>query len=45
VYMIQASPDLISWLPVQTNSPIDGIMTLTNSLDAGQKYFRSVLIH
>ncbi len=44
-YAIETSPDMVNWVPLQTNSPVNGIMTVTNSIDSAQKYFRSALIH
>jgi hypothetical protein len=44
-YVIEASPDMNSWVAIQTNSPVNGIMAVTNATSGIQKYFRSVLIH
>jgi hypothetical protein len=45
-YAIQASPDLVNWVNISTNFPLNEIFTVTNSIppDANQQFYRSVLL-
>jgi hypothetical protein len=43
-YLIESSPDLVNWTIVSTNSPVNGIITVTNtpSASAGGLFYRTV---
>lgn len=43
-YVIETSPDLVRWAAIQTNFPINGTITVTNSVSSDPQYLRSVLI-
>jgi hypothetical protein len=45
-YAVQESPDLVNWVNISTNFPLNEIFTLTNSipLNAKQQFYRSVLL-
>ncbi len=45
-YAIQASSDLVNWNGISTNSPLGGILNMTNPpSNAGRQFFRSVLMN
>ena len=41
--VLQSSPDLRNWLPITTNTLTSGRWTYTNSVPAGQQFYRAVL--
>jgi len=43
-YFIESSPDMVNWTIVGTNSPVNGIITVTNtpSANAGALFYRTV---
>jgi hypothetical protein len=45
-YAIQASSDLVNWVNISTNCPVNGVFSFTNSamLNANQQFYRSVLL-
>ena len=43
-YAIQASSDLINWVSIGTNCPVDGLFSFTNSMNLNPQFFRSVLL-
>ena len=45
-YAIQTSSDLVNWVSISTNYPVNGMFSFTNSAtsDASQKFYRSVLL-
>jgi hypothetical protein len=45
-YVIQVSSDLVNWVSVSTNSPVNGVISFTNSIspNANQQFYRSVLL-
>jgi hypothetical protein len=45
VYVIEASSNLIDWVAISTNCPLDGSFGITNAATFDQQYYRSVLRH
>jgi len=45
-YAIQISSDLVNWMSISTNFPVNGMLSYTNSimLNANQEFYRSVLL-
>jgi hypothetical protein len=45
-YAIQESLDLVNWVSISTNYPVNGVFSFTNSamLNAHQQFYRSVLL-
>jgi hypothetical protein len=45
-YAIQTSSDLVNWVNISTNCPVNGVFSLTNliMLDANQQFYRSILL-
>jgi hypothetical protein len=45
-YAIQVSSDLINWVSISTNCPVNGMFGFTNSAapNANQQFYRSVLL-
>jgi hypothetical protein len=45
-YVIQVSSDLVNWVSVSTNCPVNGVFNFTNSatLNANQQFYRLVLL-
>ena len=45
-YIIQASSNLVNWVSVSTNYPVNGMLNFTNSAtqNANQQFYRSVLL-
>jgi hypothetical protein len=45
-YAIEVSSDLINWMSISTNYPVNGVFSFTNSvmLNAHQEFYRSVLL-
>jgi hypothetical protein len=45
-YAIQASSDLLNWVNISTNCPLNGVFNITNpaTLNASQQFYRSVLL-
>ncbi len=45
-YAIEVSPDIINWLSVSTNYPVNGVLDFTNSASGAvnQRFYRSVLL-
>jgi hypothetical protein len=45
-YAIQASSDLVNWVSVSTNCPVNGVVSFTNQImpSANQQFYRSVLL-
>lgn len=43
-YVLQTSPDLRVWLPVQTNAAVLGIVVVTNRPSARQLFYRAALL-
>lgn len=45
-YAIQASSDLVNWVSICTNFPVNGVINFTNSIlpNASQQFYRSVLL-
>jgi hypothetical protein len=43
-YLIESSPDLVNWTIISTNTPVNGIITVTNtpSANAGGLFYRTV---
>ena len=46
-YAIQVSSNLVNWVSISTNCPVNGVFSFTNStmLNANQQFYRSVLLH
>ena len=46
-YAIQTSPDLVNWVNISTNYPVNGVFNFTNSsvLNANQQFYRSVILN
>ncbi len=45
-YAIQVSSDLLNWVNISTNYPLNGIVNVTNSimLNSNQEFYRSILL-
>jgi hypothetical protein len=45
-YAIQMSSDLMNWVSISTNCPVNGVLSYTNTimLNANQEFYRSVLL-
>jgi hypothetical protein len=45
-YAIQTSSDLVNWVSISTNYPVNGVFSFTNSttLNTNQQFYRSVLL-
>jgi hypothetical protein len=45
-YAIQTSSDLVNWVSISTNCPVNGVLNFTNTatLNANQQFYRLVLL-